>query len=165
MTFKSSHHPHGKSLTCLPRLTLAQLRPTLRSTTACTCRRDLENFASPPWETHVWLVFLAGRRYLGLLWHSFNRQLPSVFQSSSQCAYSCSRVPIAPMGKLLTCLPQLTLAQLRTLWSTIQGVRATETLKISHCPHGKFANVLAPTHACTTANASVNYRACVLQRP
>ena len=36
------------------------------------------------------------------------------------------------MGKLLMCLPRLTLAQLRTLRSTIQLVRATETLKISH---------------------------------
>ena len=31
-----------KWLTCLPRLSLAQLRPTLRSTTDGTCHRDLE---------------------------------------------------------------------------------------------------------------------------
>ena len=37
-------------------------------------------------------------------------------------------------------------------------------LKSSHRPDGKFAHVLAPTHACTTANASVNYRRCVQQR-
>ncbi len=47
--------PMGKLLTCLPRLTLAQLR-TLRSTIVCTCHRDLENFPLPPWETHVLLV-------------------------------------------------------------------------------------------------------------
>jgi hypothetical protein len=29
--------------------------------------------------------------------------------------------------------------------------------EISHRPDGKIADVLAPTHACTTANASVNY--------
>jgi len=68
-----------------------------------------------------------------------------------------SKVLIAPMGKLLTCLPRLTLAQLRTLRSIIQGVRAAETLKTSHHPDGKVADVLAPTHACTTANPSVNY--------
>ena len=34
--------PMGKWLTCLPRLSLAQLRPTLRSTTDGTCHRDLE---------------------------------------------------------------------------------------------------------------------------
>ena len=41
----------GKWLTCLPRLTLAQLR-TLRSTSAGVCHRDLENFPSPPCELH-----------------------------------------------------------------------------------------------------------------
>jgi hypothetical protein len=39
------------------------------------------------------------------------------------------------------------------------------TLKISHCPDGKIADVLARTHACTTANhALVDYRGCVLHR-
>jgi len=32
------------------------------------------------------------------------------------------------------------------------------TLKNSHRPVGKVADVLAPAHACTTANASVNYK-------
>ncbi len=36
--------------------------------------------------------------------------------------------------------------------------------KSSHGPNGKIADVLASTHACTTANASVNYRGCVLQK-
>ena len=47
-----------------------------------------------------------------------------------------SKVPIAPMGRLLTCLPRLTLAQLRTL-GQLQTVRATETLQMSHRPLGK----------------------------
>ena len=38
-------------------------------------------------------------------------------------------------------------------------------LKTSHRPDGKIADGLALTHACTTANASVNYSGCVLQRP
>jgi len=37
--------------------------------------------------------------------------------------------------------------------------------KSSHRPDGKMADMLALTHACTTANASVNYRTCVLLRP
>ena len=41
--------PMGILLTRLPRLMLAQLRPTLWSTTVCTCHRDLENFPSPQW--------------------------------------------------------------------------------------------------------------------
>ena len=40
--FKSSHRPDGKLLTRLPRLTLAQLWLTLRSTTGGACRRDLK---------------------------------------------------------------------------------------------------------------------------
>ena len=43
------HRPNGKTADTLARLTLAQLR-TLRSTTECTCRRDLEKFPSPRWE-------------------------------------------------------------------------------------------------------------------
>ena len=35
----------------------------------------------------------------------------------------------------------------------------------SHRPHGKITDVLALTHACTTANASVNYSRYVPQRP
>ena len=41
--------PMVKWLTWLPRLSLAQLQ-TLRSTTECTCRRDLQKFPSPRWE-------------------------------------------------------------------------------------------------------------------
>ena len=48
--------PMGNLLTCLPRLSLTQLRPMLRSTTECMCCRDLENFPMPPWDTHVLLV-------------------------------------------------------------------------------------------------------------
>ena len=170
--------PMGKLLTRLHRLTLAQLRPKLRSTTACTCRRDLENFPMPPWETHVLLVAcravvslsmvaqwpshrlpsvgtqlikcalilkssqcpdkkiadvlalthaFAGRRCLRLFRlfrlfrHGHDNVVLNLREYSSQCACSCSKVPIAPMAKLLTCLPRLTLAQLRTLRSTSGG--------------------------------------------
>ena len=44
------------------------------------------------------------------------------------------------MGKLLACLPRLTLAQMRTLWSTLQGVRARETLKTSQRPDGPMGD-------------------------
>jgi hypothetical protein len=49
LMFKISHR---KLLTCLPRLTLAQLR-THRSTPVCTCHRDLENFPSPSWGEEI----------------------------------------------------------------------------------------------------------------
>ena len=44
------------------------------------------------------------------------------------------------------------------------SVRA-DVFEISHRPDGKIADVLAPTHACTTANAPVNYSMYVPQRP
>jgi hypothetical protein len=51
-----------------------------------------------------------------------------------------------------------------TISGNTAGVRAL--FKISHRPDGKFADVLASTLACTTANdASVNYRMYVPQRP
>jgi hypothetical protein len=111
---------------------------------------------------------LAGRWCPCWGWHSVNRGLPDLLQHRSQiqCARSSSKVPsIAPMGKLLTCLPRLTLAQLRPkLSGQLQSVRAAETLKTSQFPDGKIADLLDLTHTCTTANdASVNYRMYVPQ--
>ena len=49
---------------------------------------------------------------------------------------------------------------------TITGNTATSVRAQNFpSPDGKIADALAPTHACTTANASVNYRMYVLQRP
>ena len=45
------------------------------------------------------------------------------------------------------------------------GLRCACSCSISHRPDGKIADVLALTHACTTANSSVNYSKCVLRRP
>ena len=169
--------PMGKLLTCLARVTLAQLRPTLWSTAVGTCRRDLQCFPSPRWENALltcpfrfsslmmgavprstsiqyvpsapetskvpiapmgrWLTrpnrlssnqgyvrashalktsqsphgkltfcsFFAGRWCLCRGWHSVNHELPDLLQHSCLCARSSSKVPIALMGKLLTCLP------------------------------------------------------------
>ena len=50
----------------------------------------------------------------------------------------------------------------------INGNRASNVrahAQSSHRPHGKITDVLALTHACTTANASVNYSRYVRQRP
>ena len=84
--------PMGKLLTRLPRLTLAQLR-TLRSSTGCTCCRDLAKFPSPPWETHVLLVF-TGRRCLCLFRHRHNDVLLDHRQHSFWIgACSCGNFP------------------------------------------------------------------------
>jgi hypothetical protein len=63
-----------------------------------------------------WLF--AGCWCLCPVWHSDHLIVHHKWEYSILCARSCSKVPIAPMGKLLTCLPRLTLAQLRTPRST-----------------------------------------------
>jgi hypothetical protein len=99
--------PMGKLLKCLPRLTLAQLQ-THRSTTVGTCHRDLANFPSPPWETHVCSLF-AGWRCQCRGRHSGHLIVHHQREHSCLGARSCSKLPIAPMGKVLTCLHQLSL--------------------------------------------------------
>jgi hypothetical protein len=101
------------------------------------CNR-LQNFPSPQWETHVLLVVCRAAVSMSGLAQCPSHRAPSVGTQLQMCARSCSKFHIAPMGKLLTCLPRLTLAQLRTLRSTIQMVRATETLKSSHRPNGRL---------------------------
>ena len=50
-------------------------------------------------------------------------------------------------------------------WEHGPECKCRRDLKFSHRPHGKIADMLAPTHACTTANAPVNYSLYVQQRP
>jgi hypothetical protein len=91
------------------------------STTVCTCRRDLENFPSSAWETHVWLGFLAGRRYQGL-WHCHVNVFLNLREYSWLRARSSSKVSHHPDGKIADSLPRFSLAQLRlTLRSTTVG--------------------------------------------
>jgi hypothetical protein len=78
---------------------------------------------SPRWETHICSLF-AGRwcrclgRHMGS--HSDHLIVHHQWEHSYICARSCSIVPITPKGTLLTCLPRLTLAHLRTLRSTTE---------------------------------------------
>jgi hypothetical protein len=74
------------------------------------------------------------------------------------------------MGKLLTCLPRLTLAQPDSRlhncerFGPLQNVLATD-LENSHRPDGNIADVLASTLACTiVTDALVNYSKYVLHR-
>ena len=67
-------------------------------------RAHAQKFPSPPWETHVLLVFTV-RRCLCLFRHRHNDVLLDHRQHSSWIgACSCSKLPIG-MGKLLTRLP------------------------------------------------------------
>ena len=100
----------GKLLTCLPRLSLAQLRPTLWSTIAlCTCRRDL-----------YFPIALMGQLLtcLPLLTLAQLRTLRSTTVGTCLRDLQYSH---RPMGKWLTRLPRLLLVHLRTLRSTPVG--------------------------------------------
>ena len=63
------------------------------------------------------------------------------------------------VGKLLTYLPDSRMHNCGRRFGQLQGVLTAETLKSSHRPDGKIAEVLASTLSCTTADdAMVNYR-------
>jgi hypothetical protein len=127
----------------------------------------------PRWEeTNVLLVvcpdgrrptfclLFAGRRWCrGLGWHSDHLIVHHQWEFS---AHSRSKVPIAPMGALLTCPPiDSHLSIFGSIFGSIREMYVPGTFVR---PDGKVADVLASTHACTTANdASVNYSRCVPQ--
>jgi hypothetical protein len=94
--------PMGKLLTCLPRLTLAQLR-TLWSITECTCHRDLENFPSPPWETHVLLVACRAVVSMSMVAQWPSHRLPSVGTQLTLYALMFG-ISHRPHGRLTFCL-------------------------------------------------------------
>jgi hypothetical protein len=75
------------------------------------------------------------------------------------------KAPIAPMGKWLTCSPRLTLAQLRMLWSTTAS-ECNRDLQKFPSPRWKIDYELPRLSlAQTAADAPVNYRMYVPQRP
>jgi hypothetical protein len=118
---KISHCPNGKIAEVLPRLMLAQLRPTLWTTTVGTCRRDLIFPIAQMGFSHVLHFVLAGWRCVHQRWHGDLVIVHHHWQHRLRSACSRSKFPIAMIGKLLTCLPRLTFAQLRMLRSTTGG--------------------------------------------
>jgi hypothetical protein len=97
--FKSSHCPDGKIADVLAPTHVCTTANA--STTVGECCRDLEKFPSPPWETHHCLLS-AGRRCLCRFWLSgtgHDNVFLDLWEYSYNCARSCSKVPIAPMGR------------------------------------------------------------------
>jgi hypothetical protein len=162
-----------KLLTCLPRLTLAQLR-TLWSTRGCVPQRPCKVPIAPRGDSRLFCSFLQGGgvivsggrvaissctisgntasqvrvqsshrpngkltfrsllagRWCHSLWrHSDHLIVHHQWEHSWPCARSSPKVPNAPMGKLLTCLSRLTLAQLRTPRSTTVGARSRDLVQ------------------------------------
>jgi hypothetical protein len=147
---------------------------TISGNTASGVRANLQKFPSPPSETHTCLL-VAGRLCLRRFRHGLDDVFLDLREYSFQCACSCSKLPIAPMEDSRCSL----FAGRRCLYQEWHSVNCElpdlfqhsfpstcqPRLQTSHRPDGKVADVLAPTHACTTANTSVNYSGCVLQRP
>jgi hypothetical protein len=126
----------GKMLTCLPGLSLPQLRPMLRSTTGlCTCRRDSKFPIAPMGKLLTCLPFDSRL-------HNCERFGNLQMVRAAETLKSSHR----PMGELLTCLPDSRLHNCER-FGQLQDVRATETLKTSHRPrwdfHICFAHVFA----------------------
>ena len=144
--------PMGKLLTCSRRLTLAQLRPTHRPTTESTCRRDLQCFPSPRWETHVSLLIctMGDSRFApylqggGVAVYGGSVSIVNSQIYSNIATYvrtHLQKIPSGPMGRSLTCLPRLSLAQLRTLPSST-GSTCRRDLQKFPTPMGKWLTCL-----------------------
>ena len=121
LMLQNSHGPDGK------------IADELASTHDCTTaadapvnyrmyvpQRTLKTSHRPDGIFTCFALLLAGRRCAHRRrWHGELLIVHHHGQHGSNCACSCSKVPIAPMGRLLTSLPRLTIAQLRpTLRST-----------------------------------------------
>jgi hypothetical protein len=121
----------------LTRLSLIQLRPMLWSTKGLgTCHRDLENFPSPDGKIAYVLASTLACTTANVISVNYSLYVPQ----------RPSKVPIASMGKWLTCSPRLTHNCDR--FGQLQGVRATETCKFPIAPIGNIADALASTLAC-----------------
>jgi hypothetical protein len=141
--------PMGKLLTCSPRLTLAQLRLTLWSTTVCTCQPCLQH-PNAPMENCL-------RACLDSRLHNcerFGHHMPKstlIFQFESifgpirdgYASHAC-KLPIAPMENCLRACLDSRLHNCER-FGHLQAVRATETFKSSHRPNGRltFCSLLA----------------------
>jgi hypothetical protein len=147
----------GKLLTCLPRLTLAHNCGRRSGQLQVVRAAETFNVSHRPMGDTFGSLF-AGRRCPCRGWHSVHLIVHHQWEHSCQSARSCSTVPIAPMGKMLTRLPRLSLAQLRLTLRSTTVCTCRRGLNFSHRPHGKIADALASTLACTTAaDAPVNY--------
>ena len=113
------------------------------STTVCTCRKDL-NFSHRPDGRLTFCSLFAGWWCLRLFRNGHDNVFLDLREFSYSCACSCSKIPIASMGKLLTCLPGLSLAQLRpTLRSTTEGTCSRDPkLPIAPMGDSSFARFL-----------------------
>ena len=134
-----------------------QLRPTLRSTTGCTCRRDLQYFPSPRWEIADALATTHACTTANTLWSTTvgtcRRDLEHF--PSRACAQKF------PMGIPADLPNRLSSFNWDLLPCSQEYAPATPAKP--HRPDWKSADALASTLATTAADASVNFRMYVPQ--
>ena len=103
-TLKTSHRPHGK-MADMPKSTLIfQFGSLFGSIRDLYVPATPANFPSPRWDFHMFcfVLVLAGWRCLHRWWHGDLVIMHHHWQQSLFCACTRSKVPIAPMGKMLT---------------------------------------------------------------
>ena len=136
-----------------------------------------QKFPSPPWETHVLLVVCRAAVSMSRLAQWPSHGAPSVGTELALCVLmfkSSHHVqPVWDSHMFCSCASRVVVSLLLSMEAQWPSHRApsVETqlmcalmFKSSHRPDGRNADVLGPTHACTTTNALVNYRMYVPQR-
>ena len=88
--------------------------------------------------SHVLRFVLAGRRCVHQQWHGDLLIVHHHRQHSFICACSRSKLPIAPMGKLLTCLLRLTLCTTGNASVNYRGCVPQRPSKVPIAPMGKL---------------------------
>ena len=116
---KSSHRPDGKSADALALILALHNWECFGQLQMVRAAETFKSSHRPNGIYTCFALLLAGRRCVHRRWHGELLIVHHHGQQSWRCACSHSKVPIAPMGKMLTRLLGLTLAQLRpTLLST-----------------------------------------------
>ena len=118
---------------------------SLRSNTECTCRRDFKTSHRPDGIfTCLRLLVLAGRRCLCREWHGELLIVHHYRQQRCLCACSRSKLPIAPVGRWLTCPNRLSSFN-SDRYLVLSGTCTCQPhLLTSHRPDGgEIADVLA----------------------
>ena len=111
---------------------------TISGNTAKRVRAHAQNFPSPPWETHVWLLVCRAVVLLSsvALWPS--HRAPSVGTQLAECALMF-KISHRPDGKIADVLASTHACK---RFGQLQSVRAAETSKTSHGPMGKWLTCL-----------------------
>jgi hypothetical protein len=124
LMFKSSHRPDGRLTFCSLFLqgggvaisvwggTVSIVNSQIYSNTATNdVRADVRNFPSPPRGRLTICLLFAGRRCLRPFRHGHDVVFLNLREYSFwKCACLCGKLPIAPMGKCLADMSNLTLA-------------------------------------------------------